>query len=194
MFSPEKMASNFLRLRKPYYVEPTINCSSSSDQKLVNLSFGINQKRNQTKKRQAKEHHGRRSCLDSCCWVTGYLCTTWWLLLFLYHCCLPFTVVHDVPKLMSAARLKREGLTGIHPVVLVPGIVTGGLELWEGKPCADGLFRKRLWGGGGFTQLLNRYFEVNFRSNFSFSPTFVLEFELDSYDFTGVNITFGIST
>ncbi|KAH1033691.1 hypothetical protein J1N35_045865 [Gossypium stocksii] len=150
------MASNFLRLRKPYYVESTINCSSSSDQKLVNLSFGINETRNQTKKRQAKEHHGRRSCLDSCCWVTGYLCTTWWLLLFLYHCCLPFTVVHEVPELMPAARLKREGLTGIHPVVLVPGIVTGGLELWEGKPCADGLFRKRLWGGGGFTQLLKR--------------------------------------
>ncbi|KAG4167882.1 hypothetical protein ERO13_A13G223400v2 [Gossypium hirsutum] len=150
------MASNFLRLRKPYYVESTINCSSSSDQKLVNLSFGIDETRNQTKKRQAKEHHGRRSCLDSCCWVTGYLCTTWWLLLFLYHCCLPFTVVHEVPQLMPAARLKREGLTGIHPVVLVPGIVTGGLELWEGKPCADGLFRKRLWGGGGFTQLLKR--------------------------------------
>ncbi|MBA0728768.1 hypothetical protein Golax_001642, partial [Gossypium laxum] len=150
------MASNFLRLRKPYYVESTINCSSSSDQKLVNLSFGINETRNQTKKRQAKEHHGRISCLDSCCWVTGYLCTTWWLLLFLYHCCLPFTVGHEVPELMPAARLKREGLKGIHPVVLVPGIVTGGLELWEGKPCADGLFRKRLWGGGGFTQLLKR--------------------------------------
>jgi hypothetical protein len=44
-------------------------------------------------------------------------------------------------------KLRKEGLFAKHPVVFVPGIVTGGLELWEGKPCADGLFRKRLWGG-----------------------------------------------
>ncbi|KAK6933479.1 LOW QUALITY PROTEIN: BING4, C-terminal domain, partial [Dillenia turbinata] len=34
----------------------------------------------------------------------------------------------------------------LHPIVLVPDIVTEGLELWEGKPCPDGLFRKRVWG------------------------------------------------
>ncbi|KAL0441369.1 UNVERIFIED_CONTAM: Phospholipid:diacylglycerol acyltransferase 1 [Sesamum radiatum] len=44
-------------------------------------------------------------------------------------------------------KLKKEGLQAKHPVVFVPGIVTGGLELWEGHSCADGLFRKRLWGG-----------------------------------------------
>ena len=43
--------------------------------------------------------------------------------------------------------LKRDRLQAKHPVVFVPGIVTGGLELWEGKPCAHDLFRKRLWGG-----------------------------------------------
>ncbi|KAL9370526.1 hypothetical protein Peur_035666 [Populus x canadensis] len=52
-------------------------------------------------------------------------------------------------------RLKREGLTALHPVILVPGIVTGGLELREGKPCAEGLFRKRLW-GGNFTEVFKR--------------------------------------
>nr|GFA10840.1 phospholipid:diacylglycerol acyltransferase 1-like [Tanacetum cinerariifolium] len=41
----------------------------------------------------------------------------------------------------------KEGLGPKHPVVFVPGIVTGGLELWEGHECAEGLFRKRLWGG-----------------------------------------------
>ncbi|KAI7741171.1 hypothetical protein M8C21_019350 [Ambrosia artemisiifolia] len=41
----------------------------------------------------------------------------------------------------------KQGLGPKHPVVFVPGIVTGGLELWEGHQCADGLFRKRLWGG-----------------------------------------------
>lgn len=44
-------------------------------------------------------------------------------------------------------KLRKEGFSAQHPVVFVPGIVTGGLELWEGKPCAEGLFRKRLWGG-----------------------------------------------
>ncbi|KAH0776982.1 hypothetical protein KY290_008393 [Solanum tuberosum] len=52
-------------------------------------------------------------------------------------------------------RLKRDGLTPLHPVVLVPGIVTGGLELWEGRPCSEGLFRKRLW-GGSFTEIFKR--------------------------------------
>ncbi|GJR04271.1 hypothetical protein Tco_0527255 [Tanacetum coccineum] len=44
-------------------------------------------------------------------------------------------------------KLHKEGLKAKHPVVFVPGIVTGGLELWEGHPCMNGLFRKRLWGG-----------------------------------------------
>ncbi|GKC29503.1 hypothetical protein Tco_1036797 [Tanacetum coccineum] len=41
----------------------------------------------------------------------------------------------------------KEGLGPKHLVVFVPGIMTGGLELWEGHECAEGLFRKRLWGG-----------------------------------------------
>ncbi|KAK9153806.1 hypothetical protein Sjap_001286 [Stephania japonica] len=52
-------------------------------------------------------------------------------------------------------KLKDRGLSALHPVVLVPGIVTGGLELWEGRPCAEGLFRKRLW-GGSFTEIFKR--------------------------------------
>ncbi|KAJ6368972.1 hypothetical protein OIU78_001359 [Salix suchowensis] len=82
------------------------------------------------------------------------MCTTWWLLLVLYHCLPAALPGFQVPE-SPGTRLKREGLTALHPVVLVPGIVTGGLELWEGKPCAEGLFRKRLW-GGSFTELLKR--------------------------------------
>ncbi|KAF2300724.1 hypothetical protein GH714_015335 [Hevea brasiliensis] len=58
----------------------------------------------------------------------------------------------QVPE-SPGTRLKREGLTAQHPVVLVPGFITGGLELWEGNPCAEGLFRKRLW-GGSFSEML----------------------------------------
>ncbi|CAI9293380.1 unnamed protein product [Lactuca saligna] len=41
----------------------------------------------------------------------------------------------------------KEGLKVKHPMVFVSGIVTGGLELWEGHQCTDRLFRKRLWDG-----------------------------------------------
>ncbi|KAJ8563492.1 hypothetical protein K7X08_031944 [Anisodus acutangulus] len=40
-------------------------------------------------------------------------------------------------------------------IVLVPGIVTGGLELWEGRPCSEGLFCKRLW-SGSFAEIFKR--------------------------------------
>jgi Lecithin:cholesterol acyltransferase len=32
-----------------------------------------------------------------------------------------------------------------HPVILVPGVVTTGLEVWQSKPCAN-YFRERIWG------------------------------------------------
>ena len=59
-------------------------------------------------------------------------------------------------------KLLKEGLRAKHPVVFVPGIVTAGLELWEGHQCAEGLFRKRLW-GGTFGEVYKRYdFEFMF--------------------------------
>ncbi|CAK9177107.1 unnamed protein product [Ilex paraguariensis] len=92
-------------------------------------------------------------CVDSCCWFIGCICSIWWLLLFLYN-----TMPASFPQYVTEAitgplpdppgvKLCKEGLKAKHPVVFVPGIVTGGLELWEGHHCAEGLFRKRLWGG-----------------------------------------------
>ncbi|XP_027106777.2 putative phospholipid:diacylglycerol acyltransferase 2 [Coffea arabica] len=101
-------------------------------------------------KRQPKQWR----CIDKYCRMIGYICTTWWLILFSFNCLtanLPGLKVPEPP----GARLRREGLTALHPVVLVPGIVTGGLELWEGKPCSEGLFRKRLW-GGNFAEIFKR--------------------------------------
>jgi len=49
-------------------------------------------------------------------------------------------------ELRPGQRLARDGFRWKHPVVLVPGIVTTGLELWEGEPCAKSYFRQRMWG------------------------------------------------
>ncbi|KAA8544179.1 hypothetical protein F0562_022185 [Nyssa sinensis] len=153
--------ASILRFRKLCYLEP-VKCSSLGfgsfetpkvDRKCENVASAVeevSEKSKKKKKRQPKEWR----CIDYCCWIIGYLCTTWLLLLFLYHCLpanLPGLRVPEPP----GARLKREGLTALHPVVLVPGIVTGGLELWEGRPCAEGLFRQRLW-GGSFTEIFKR--------------------------------------
>ncbi|OVA19442.1 Lecithin:cholesterol/phospholipid:diacylglycerol acyltransferase [Macleaya cordata] len=160
--------ASILRFRKLCYVEPAVKCSSLSIKSFDHTPK--NTKKDESfvpppppppvavtplevlsdkKKRRRKEPKEWR-CLDWCCWMIGYLCTTWWLLLVVFNS-LPGFQVPESP----GTKLKREGLTALHPVVLVPGIVTGGLELWEGRPCAEGLFRKRLW-GGSFTEIFKR--------------------------------------
>lgn len=108
-----------------------------------------------TTEKPKRRRAGRWRCsyVDSCCWAIGYLCTAWWLLLFLYSS-VPVPAMLQAPE-SPGTRLSREGLKAHHPVVLVPGIITGGLELWEGRPCAEGLFRKRLW-SGSFREILRR--------------------------------------
>lgn len=102
----------------------------------------------------------------------------WWFLLFLYNA-VPASIPQYVTEAITGplpdppgVKLRKEGLTVNHPVVFVPGIVTGGLELWEGHQCAEGLFRKRLW-GGSFGELYKRYhlllyffFYISFSGNF----------------------------
>lgn len=98
-------------------------------------------------------HDKKWSCLDNCCWFIGCVCVAWWALLFLYKL-MPSSFPQYVTEAITGPlpdppglKLKKEGLAAKHPVVFVPGIVTAGLELWEGHHCAEGLFRKRLWGG-----------------------------------------------
>jgi phospholipid:diacylglycerol acyltransferase len=40
---------------------------------------------------------------------------------------------------------KKDGLKKRHPMVLVPGIVSTGLESWSTEPVSRTFFRKRLW-------------------------------------------------
>ncbi|KAH0716356.1 hypothetical protein KY284_009261 [Solanum tuberosum] len=159
-----------LRFRKLCFLEP-VKCSTVSvqsfekpkndekqsfeqPQKPESLVSAIERVLEKPKSKKIKKQPKEWRCVDSCCWLVGYLCTSWWLLLFLCNFLpanLPGLRVPEAP----GVRLKRDGLTPLHPVVLVPGIVTGGLELWEGRPCSEGLFRKRLW-GGSFTEIFKR--------------------------------------
>ena len=47
---------------------------------------------------------------------------------------------------------KEKGAKGQYPVVMIPGFVTSGLEVWQGKECAKKYFRQRMWGGVGSVQ------------------------------------------
>lgn len=157
--------SSVLRLRKLYYVDSVKNSSmgvvqpseaqESEDKHNVIVNYVKKLLEKKKRNKNINKGQGREwKCIDNCCWVIGYMCTFCWLLFFLYHY-LPLTLTVFPGIDSPGSVLKREGVLGVHPVVLVPGIVTGGLELWDGKPCAEGLFRKRLW-GGSFAETLKR--------------------------------------
>lgn len=42
-------------------------------------------------------------------------------------------------------QLAQKGAKVKHPIVMVPGFVTSGLEVWGGRECARKYFRQRLW-------------------------------------------------
>lgn len=125
------------------------------DPEILESSNQINKPDEDVNKKKTKNIKSKNkwSCIDSCCWFVGCICTTWWFLLFLYNA-MPASIPQYVTEAITGplpdppgVMLLKEGLKVKHPVVFVPGIVTGGLELWEGHQCAEGLFRKRLWGG-----------------------------------------------
>jgi len=57
------------------------------------------------------------------------------------------------------ARAKARGMAPKHPVVIVPGFVSTGLELWSGRACGKQFFRQRMWG----TPAMARAFFANMR-------------------------------
>ncbi|XP_028751472.1 phospholipid:diacylglycerol acyltransferase 1-like [Neltuma alba] len=138
---------SFLRRRKA----AVAYAPSDSEHKFDKLDGKV--KEENVKRKRKDEKIRNWSCVDSCCWVIGFICSTWWFLLLLYN-----TMPASFPQYVAEAiggplpdppgvKLMKQGLTAKHPVVFVPGIVTSGLELWEGRQCAEGLFRKRMWGG-----------------------------------------------
>ncbi|CAB9507140.1 Phospholipid:diacylglycerol acyltransferase [Seminavis robusta] len=43
--------------------------------------------------------------------------------------------------------LAQQGATANFPVIMIPGFVTSGLEVWQSKECAKKYFRQRIWTG-----------------------------------------------
>ncbi|KAG6899423.1 hypothetical protein C0993_010390 [Termitomyces sp. T159_Od127] len=43
--------------------------------------------------------------------------------------------------------MKARGLTATHPVILIPGVISTGLESWSTSPDYRAFFREKLWGG-----------------------------------------------
>ena len=39
-----------------------------------------------------------------------------------------------------------------HPILFVPGFITGGLQLWSGEECLKHRFRESIWGGTSMAQ------------------------------------------
>lgn len=52
-------------------------------------------------------------------------------------------------RLLPGEILAEEGARAHFPIIMIPGFVTSGLELWEGQECAKKYFRQRLWGALG---------------------------------------------
>lgn len=52
-------------------------------------------------------------------------------------------------RIIPGEVLAKEGARAHYPIVMIPGFVTSGLELWEGEDCAKKYFRQRLWGALG---------------------------------------------
>lgn len=156
------MAASILRLRKLCYVQPVRfsalcfqSFETAKDEGAETPKFENEVKERQRIKNKNMKQPREWRCIHNCCWIIGSMCTTWWLLLFLYNTLPTALTGFQVPE-SPGTRLRREGVSPLHPVVMVPGIVTGGLELWEGRPCAEGLFRKRLW-GGSFSEIFKRF-------------------------------------
>ncbi|MCO5596537.1 hypothetical protein L7F22_050602 [Adiantum nelumboides] len=98
--------------------------------------------RKKKKNSSASPHWG---CFHTFYWLLGFVCFFWWVVLVLYRSLpsLSKAISGPLPDSPGDA-LRKQGLHAHHPVVFVPGTVTGGLELWEGHPCTNGMFRRGL--------------------------------------------------
>ncbi|KAJ7072618.1 phospholipid:diacylglycerol acyltransferase, partial [Mycena amicta] len=59
----------------------------------------------------------------------------------------PWKFNRDGREFSAGEAMRDRGLTAQHPIVLIPGIISTGLESWSTDPEFRAFFRQRLWGG-----------------------------------------------
>lgn len=50
--------------------------------------------------------------------------------------------------------LKAQGVRALHPVIMIPGVISTGLESWGTEEASRQYFRKRLWGSWSMMRAL----------------------------------------
>ncbi|KAK8479942.1 hypothetical protein V6N13_032772 [Hibiscus sabdariffa] len=149
---------SLLRRRKLHFSESNKNSKPQKKEEETYSGYGGFSNGNKRKTPlKIVEHEDepppKGSSLDTWFWWIGCVYLTWWFILLLYNA-MPASFPKYVTEVITGpspdppgVKLRKQGLTARHPVVFVPAPLTGGLELWEGRKCAQGLFRKRVWGG-----------------------------------------------
>lgn len=55
-------------------------------------------------------------------------------------------------RFVKQARAEGRKVVPKHPILFVPGFITGGLQLWSGEECLKHRFRESIWGGTSMAQ------------------------------------------
>lgn len=55
---------------------------------------------------------------------------------------------------MVGTEAKNQGVFAHHPVIMIPGVISTGLESWGTEPESRQYFRKRLWGSWSMMRAL----------------------------------------
>ena len=50
-------------------------------------------------------------------------------------------------------QLQQQNASAKYPIVMIPGFVTSGLEVWQAKACMKKHFRQRIWGSASMASL-----------------------------------------
>jgi phospholipid:diacylglycerol acyltransferase len=60
----------------------------------------------------------------------------------------------DYDSFSAGLKLRKEGISAAHPVIMIPGVISTGLESWGTEQDSRQYFRKRLWGSWSMMRAL----------------------------------------
>ena len=128
----------------------------SADKIDVHLSLDEDEK----KKKKKKNHHPTStksfcSCRQLCCKLFLFFCVIYFVMYLrpdysIYvrnsfeHLLTKYNLTSEEYRLRPGQRLAAYRQASM-PIIIIPGIISTGLELWQGEKCAEGRFRHRFW-------------------------------------------------